>query len=173
MRPGKKILEKTDKSAELFSAKGTQAGPSRPFQADILSQVIERAALGLKNGQTSIRINLKPEELGQLRMQVKIENNQVMIKILAETPLVKDIIETNVGQLRAELQNQGLQIEKFDVSVDQGHHQNQRALKDFRSMNATEFEDDEGRGGDHLKEINKTTTVSPKEKADYLVDYFV
>ena len=84
-----------------------------------MSQLVNKAILNIKNGQSSIRIDLKPEELGHLKMQVKTENNHIMIKIMTETHLVKNIIETNVGQLRTELQNQGLQIEKFDVTVAQ------------------------------------------------------
>ncbi len=113
--------EKTFES--LIQAKETHT-VQKPLQSDVMSQLVEKAVLNLKNGQTSIRISLKPETLGHLRMHITTENNQVMIKILTEIPLVKEIIETNVNQLRAELQNQGLEIDKFDVSVDHGSNKN-------------------------------------------------
>jgi len=113
--------EKTFES--MIQAKETHT-VQKPLQPDVMSQLVEKAVLNLKNGQTSMRIRLKPEALGHLRMHITTENNQVMIKILTENPLVKEIIETNVNQLRAELQNQGLEIDKFDVSVDQGSNKN-------------------------------------------------
>jgi len=36
---------------------------------------------------------------------------------VAELPMVKELLENNLPQLRAELQGQGLEIDKFEVSV--------------------------------------------------------
>ena len=95
----------------------------KAFQPAVMKQVVEKAMLNLTNGQSSIKISLKPEALGQLKMQISTENNQVMVKIITQLPMVKDIIESNLSQLKADFQNQGLEIEKFDVSVDHGSTQ--------------------------------------------------
>jgi len=92
----------------------------KTFQPDVMKQVVEKAMMNIRNGQSSIRINLKPEALGQLKMQITTENNQVMVKILTEVPIVKEIIEGSLSQLKVDFQNQGLEIEKFDVSVNHG-----------------------------------------------------
>ncbi|MBW1783769.1 MAG: flagellar hook-length control protein FliK, partial [Deltaproteobacteria bacterium] len=50
---------------------------------------------------------------------------QVTIRILTELPVAKEIIETNVHQLKADLQAHGLEIDKFEVSLSsQGSDKN-------------------------------------------------
>ena len=122
-----------------------------------MSQLVEKASLNLKNGLTSIRIKLKPEALGHLRMHITTENNQVMIKILTEIPLVKEIIETNVNQLRAELQNQGLEIDKFDVSVN--HGSGKKEDTENLPFRKTKDKADDNNTVEDIKEKNKAATL--------------
>jgi flagellar hook-length control protein FliK len=96
----------------------------RSFQENGVRELVEKAALNLKNGQQEFRIELKPEFLGQVKVQVSTENHQVTIKILTELPLAKEMIENNLYQLKAELQGQGLEIGKCEVYLSQGSDKN-------------------------------------------------
>ena len=73
--------------------------------------------MNLKNGRSEFKIDLKPETLGHLKMQILTENHHVTIRILTENHSVKEMIENNLAHLKANFQNQGLEIQKFDVSV--------------------------------------------------------
>jgi flagellar hook-length control protein FliK len=102
---------------KLEDASRTSEPLQRHFSADTLNQIIQKAVLSLKNGQNEVRIDLKPDFLGHIRMQIVTENQQVAVKIYAESPLVKDMLESNLHQLKAELQGQGLTIDELEVSV--------------------------------------------------------
>lgn len=82
-----------------------------------LNQIVDKAALHFKNGASEVQIELKPEYLGRVRMQIAAENRQVIVKIMAELPAVREIIESDLSQLKTELQNQGVSVDKLDVSV--------------------------------------------------------
>jgi flagellar hook-length control protein FliK len=41
----------------------------------------------------------------------------VTVRIVTELPMVRDLIEQNLHQLKADLQQQGLQVERVEVSV--------------------------------------------------------
>jgi flagellar hook-length control protein FliK len=41
----------------------------------------------------------------------------MVVRILTEQPMVKEIIETHLHQLKAELHHQGLTIDRFEVMV--------------------------------------------------------
>ena len=113
-----------DKGAGAVShAKETRAF-TKSSQTDTLKQIVNKAALNFGNGRSEFKIELKPESLGHLKMQILTENQQVTVRILAENPLVKEMIESNLAQLKAGFQNQGLEIEKFDVSVAQDSDKN-------------------------------------------------
>lgn len=99
-------------------------GIQKPLKAEALTQVIEKAVLNLKSGQSTVNINLKPEFLGRLRLKISVENNHVILRIITEVPVVKELIESNMNNLKLDLQNNGLELDKSDVFVakDPGQH---------------------------------------------------
>ena len=89
----------------------------RAFQTTVMDQVVGKAALRTINGRSEIRIQLKPDFLGSVQMTVAGDKDQMMVRIMTDQPLVKEIIETHLHQLKAELHHQGLTIERFEVMV--------------------------------------------------------
>jgi|GEM_PF-6993306 len=98
-----------------------QAKVERPNPTQIIDQIVKKAVIRLKDGYSEVRIDLKPELLGPLRMQILTENQQVTLRILTENPLVKEIIENSIAQLKADLLSQGLQMEELEVSLNGDH----------------------------------------------------
>jgi flagellar hook-length control protein FliK len=96
---------------------------SKEMQSDVIRQVVQRMTLHSDGRTSSMQIKLKPEFLGNLRMEVVAENQQIMVRMTAENQTVKGIIEQNLHVLKAELQQHGLQIQKFDVFVAQDSDQ--------------------------------------------------
>jgi hypothetical protein len=99
------------------SAAADPAPVSKDVQTDVLRQIVQRMSMRTDGRQSSMQIQLKPEFLGNLRMQVMTENQQVTIRMVAANSAVKQIIEQNSHVLRAELQQHGLQIQKLEVTV--------------------------------------------------------
>jgi len=95
-----------------------------PFRNEVLSQIVEKAVLTLRNGQEVMSIRLKPEFLGQLQVKVAAEDHRIALRIVAENPLVKDLIENNIDLLKNSLHNQGLEIDQLDVFVGSESDQN-------------------------------------------------
>jgi flagellar hook-length control protein FliK len=86
-------------------------------RAGIFDQIVQRAIVQVKTDQSEVKIDLKPDFLGHVRMQIVSENQQVSVRILTELPVVRDMIEAGLQQLRAELQNQGLHVDRLEVAV--------------------------------------------------------
>jgi flagellar hook-length control protein FliK len=87
------------------------------LRTQTLDQIVRKAVIYVRNGQHEAKIDLKPEFLGHVRMQVITENHQVTVKILTEFGFVKDMLENNIHQLKADLQQQGLNVDKLEVAV--------------------------------------------------------
>ena len=83
----------------------------------ITDQIMRKAAFHLRNGQHEVIIVLKSDFLGHLRMLVISENQKVTVRILVENGFVKDLIESNLHQLKADLQHQGLEVGKLEVRI--------------------------------------------------------
>jgi flagellar hook-length control protein FliK len=101
----------------MNAAKGEPAATQTLPKDEVVQQIVNSARLRLGSGQSEIRIQLKPEHLGRVRLNIATEQQQVVIKVVADLPMVKELLESNLHQLRTELQGQGLEIHKFDVSV--------------------------------------------------------
>ena len=133
-----------ERSPEIISPSKDTGLFQKPLETEIIKQVIDRAATNLNSGRTVIRINLKPESLGHLRLQITTENHRVMLKIMTEVPFVKEIIENNISQLKASLHVHGLQIDDLDVSVshDSDQHGGRYENAKFSSMGNGPIEED-------------------------------
>ena len=125
-----------EKSPEIILPSKDTDPFQKPIQTEIMKQVVDRAAMNLNSGRMVIKINLKPESLGHLRLQITTENHQVMLKIMTEVPFVKEIIENNINQLKTALHVHGLQIDDFDVFVahDSDQHGGRYENAKFSSM---------------------------------------
>jgi hypothetical protein len=89
-------------------------------RSGIFDQIVQRAALLARDGRTEMRIDLKPEALGQVRLQIMTEHQQVSVRIFAEHANVREIIESHMTQLKSDLQQQGLQVDRLEVAVAEG-----------------------------------------------------
>jgi flagellar hook-length control protein FliK len=110
--------------ARIAGTSRTTDSAQSDLSSKAMNQIVQKAVLSLGNGQSEAQIDLKPDFLGHIRMQIVTENHQVAIKIVTEFPFVKDMLQSNLTQLKAELQAQGLEIDQLEVSV--AHDSNHR-----------------------------------------------
>ena len=143
----------------------------KPLQTTILKQLVDRAAMDLNSGRTAIKINLKPEYLGYLRMEISTENHQVMVKIMTEIPLVKEIIENNINQLKAALAGHGLEMDDLDVFVahDSDKHEGRNGDTEFTSMENGPAEE---KIDDILSDEEHVTQIAVGMSEENLIDFF-
>lgn len=140
------------KGAQIVQNTGESQAQSRADSADLMSQIVERAAVSLKRGQAEMKVILKPEFLGQVRMQVLTENRHVTVKIVAESHMVKEAIEANLGQLKTDLSNQGLEVDAFDVHTTSNSQKDGQNPRYFRMMKPNSGPDGQpSREGEELR----------------------
>jgi flagellar hook-length control protein FliK len=139
--------QNTEKLAEPASIQKDAETRQSELRNQTMDQIVRKAAIHLRNGQHEARIELKPDFLGHIRMQVISENQQVTVKILAQHGFVKDMIESNVHQLKADLQQQGLEVDKLEVTVardsdDSANYKDKLAQSKFRQSSANRHSED-------------------------------
>ena len=126
--------------SEFRSAAGLNGNRAVALAESVFKQVAEKIAYSLRNDQHRIRIQLEPKELGQIKINLIYNNNNLKARIITEHAFVKDALDTQWTQLSRVLSQQGITLERFDVSLDsnqaglskepenQGEHQdNQKA----------------------------------------------
>jgi len=105
----------------------TSAG--RTMEQKVVEQIVTRFSLLAKNGGNELRINLKPEHLGEVQLKIALDGDTVVARIRVENQQVKQIVENNLQALKNALQEQNLTAGEFSVDVgsssDDRHAQQQ------------------------------------------------
>ena len=107
------VAEKTAKATAV--ATQAQTDPVK-----VMEQIIDRIKVLPADGFSEIRLTLKPETLGEVALRIATLNGIVTAMFVAENQRVKEIIESNLNQLKDSLQEQGLEVSQLSVSVGQG-----------------------------------------------------
>lgn len=74
-----------------------------------------------KNGKNEIKLSLKPEFLGELKMEISVEKNVFKANVTVENYFIKEVLDGNIEKLRQALQTLGIEVREFSVSVGQDH----------------------------------------------------
>ncbi|WP_058485157.1 flagellar hook-length control protein FliK [Defluviitalea phaphyphila] len=85
----------------------------------IIEQMVEYIKVNLAEDITEINLNLKPDYLGKLSLKIVSEKGIMTARFIAENQVVKEVIETNLNQLRDVLEDQGIKVDKLEVFVKQ------------------------------------------------------
>ncbi|MER2088136.1 MAG: flagellar hook-length control protein FliK [Sporosarcina sp.] len=81
-----------------------------------MQTIFKRANFGQTGGTNRLLIKLYPEHLGQVRIEL-IQNNGIMTaRILASTALGKEMLDSQLHQLRSAFLQQNLQVERIDIA---------------------------------------------------------
>ncbi|MRR53152.1 MAG: flagellar hook-length control protein FliK [Deltaproteobacteria bacterium] len=88
---------------------------------NILSQVREKLVSQDPSGTVSkISLKLNPHELGELQINVRLEDQKMRVDITAQNPVVKEALLQNIEQLKDSLMRQNISMERFHVSTSDG-----------------------------------------------------
>lgn len=91
----------------------------------IVKQVIEQVKLNIKTDVTSVQMQLYPEHLGKVAIQVVSKNGVLTAQIAAENEGAKAALESQLNALKESFDNQGLKVESVEVMVSsRGFDQN-------------------------------------------------
>jgi flagellar hook-length control protein FliK len=107
-------------AARELSQPAAASSPQSALHENILSQVKDAVVThdGKGNGEVSIRLN--PGELGELKIQVRMDDNRVRVEVQADNKMVKDLLLSNLDSLKEALSGKNFTMDGFDVSTGAG-----------------------------------------------------
>jgi len=121
-------------AAETAQSIRSQGLPQR-FQERFVPEVVKQTGIILKNGGAGeIRLVLKPENLGSVRIRLSLSESSLEGRIVVDNSSVKELVESSLDSLRNALRQEGFQTASLEVSV--GH----RRSGDGAAQNQGEIE---------------------------------
>ncbi|RKD34438.1 flagellar hook-length control protein FliK [Thermohalobacter berrensis] len=84
---------------------------------NLINQIIKQAKVNVNGNESQVKIKLKPDILGEMTLKVTMEKGLATAKAVVESYYVKEVLESNLHQLKESLKEQGVKIETFEVTV--------------------------------------------------------
>ncbi|KXH79984.1 flagellar hook-length control protein FliK [Sporosarcina sp. HYO08] len=81
-----------------------------------LQMIFKRSNFGQTGGTQRLLIKLYPEQLGQIRIELLQSNGVLTARILTSTTLGKELLDSQLTQLRNAFVQQSLHVERIDIS---------------------------------------------------------
>jgi flagellar hook-length control protein FliK len=82
-----------------------------------LQQIVQGVSMLVRKGETQVRLQLHPESLGQVLVQLTWSKGTMSVHLMADTAAAHSAIQDHLTDLRTALANQGLQVDGLSVSV--------------------------------------------------------
>lgn len=84
---------------------------------NIANQIIEQIKVVIRPTQTSLEIQLNPEHLGKVNLNIVSKEGALTAQFTAQNQIAKEAIESNIQLLRENLENQGIKVDAIEVTV--------------------------------------------------------
>ena len=139
--------------------------------AYLIDQVGKQISRSVLRGEKVIRLQLKPPDLGALKIEMDIKDNVLKLGMIAENNSVKELLQSNVHVLREALVEHGVKLEKIDIQINYDFDQSLSNLKE--GPKEEQGEDQAINGAPFLAEDDKADPLSGHRimvTGDHLLD---
>ncbi|KPK16685.1 MAG: hypothetical protein AMK69_26105 [Nitrospira bacterium SG8_3] len=106
---------------------------ARPFPLHVVNQVGRQMAFAIRRGETQVRVQLKPPNLGSIQLDMVMKDHVLKVAMITEHHAVKELMMSHVHELRAALVEQGVELQRIDINID--HHFGQSLANAQRDLN--------------------------------------
>lgn len=102
----------------------------------VARQVHERLSTHeFKQGRDQISLKLSPEHLGNVQLNLRMEDQGLKLEIIAEQRGVREALLRQGDELKETLARQNIRVDSFEVSTGNLGGQNQQQQREWRQMN--------------------------------------
>lgn len=117
-------------STQMDAQVPPEAEPIHQMTESIFEQIVEKTSISLQENTKQIDIDLVPEFLGRVSIQLTMEGERVSAVIRTSSQQVQGLLASEISQLQQTLQARGIEVVQLSVhhqTVGQGmdsHHSN-------------------------------------------------
>lgn len=93
------------------------AGSQPVKSSDIINQIVEQVRVHMSQNTTSLEMQLYPEHLGKIQINVVSKDGIMTARIVAESEAAKQAIENGLTNLKDAMEQQNLKVDAIEVMV--------------------------------------------------------
>lgn len=110
-------MEFTDNLTEAVSQTTSEVIESYERIRDIMNQVRDQIRISVNQETTTMEMQLNPESLGKVGLHIESKAGNVTAQFFAQDESVRAALETQVAELRRNLEEQGIKVESVEVTL--------------------------------------------------------
>lgn len=131
---------KTQQGQVTYQATAQAASPGQAVEAaqpmpqprvdveSIMRQISQMTRIAVSQAETSIEMQLNPENLGKVYLQVVSRQGAITAQLAAQDEAVKQALESQLAVLKDNMNQQGLKVEAVEVTI--ASHEFERNLEE-------------------------------------------
>lgn len=86
-------------------------------EGTVVEQMVAHLSVNKRLETGTVNLRLHPQELGELRLEIKVEQDNIKAHIVAQNPQAQEMIDRHLPRLREALEQQGLNLQQVEVTV--------------------------------------------------------
>lgn len=112
---------------------GPAAETGRAVPQEMISRQVTDRLVGheIKQGNDQISLKLSPENLGNLQLNMRMDDNRLKLEIVAENRGVRDALLQQADELKENLAKQNIRVDSFEVTTSNNGNLSQQS-RDWR-----------------------------------------
>ncbi len=108
-----------------------EGGFLKQLQERLNPEIVKRAGIIVRDGgRGEIRLDIKPEHLGNVRIRVSLEDSNIVGKIFVENSSIRNIFEQNLQNLQRSFREHGFETASLEVTVGDGRQHRREDRKE-------------------------------------------
>lgn len=130
---------------------------------EVIDQIVEQVRVKMNQDTTSLEMQLYPEHLGKIQINVVSKDGVMTARIVAETEAAKQAIEGGLTSLKESMEQQNLKVDAIEVMVsttgfesgneEQNSYEQQQSSRSGKKLDLSELQEDED--GKEAAELEK------------------
>lgn len=133
----------------------------------VFDKMVRNIRMNIGTRQSTAKIRLHPPELGQVRVDVKMVDSRIELRVQVETPAARELIGERIEALRGALQNHGLITERLELVEQRPEQQASTAPDDgYHPDDPNAAPSSERRAEDRNEETDSKEEQGPYVRAE-------
>lgn len=132
---------------------------------NILRQISQMTKISVTQAQSSIEMQLNPENLGKVYLQVVSKEGAITAQIAAQNEAVKQVLESQIAVLKENMNQQGMKVEAIEVTIASHEFEQNLEGKQEHTSGGQQEQEKTSRRGINLNRLDELEGLMSEEES--------
>lgn len=152
VNPSQGQVVANNSATPVENAATTQTYTQTVHVTEMIDRIAEHIRIAVATDATTIEMQLNPENLGKLFLQISSKEGIVQAQITAQNENVREMLQTQMLELQEKLNQAGVKVQAIEVTV--ASHEFERNLEQNQNFNQQQNENSNQKSSSQRRNLN-------------------